>query len=130
MILPVDVTETLVNATIITPEQLMSSALIENTTIEGIQQDYFNYCGLNKCYINVCEHLFTSQTVGGKCGDKDKNTYTSNRDMVWMALNTISYMVSFGQYAEALRILTIITDCNGLCNSDMFMRKGSTCGCA
>ena len=98
----------------------------EGTTISRCSQDYVSICFLRKCYINLCQQILNSKTFD-KCFNKMNNELTLKRDMVWMAINVINYMVDFNQLYEVSRLIERITSCNGLCPSNN--KNSSGCGC-
>lgn len=102
----------------------------EGTTISRCSQDYVSICFLRKCYINLCQQIFNSRAFD-KCSSKNKVDceLTFKRDLVWMAINVIKYMVEFNQFEEAARILNRISGCNGLCMSQHSAAPSSGCGC-
>lgn len=102
----------------------------EGTTISRCSQDYISICFLRKCYINLCQQIFNARAFD-KCWNKNKidSELIFKRDMVWMAINVIKYMVEFNQLAEAARLLERIGGCNGLCMSQYSKSVSSGCGC-
>lgn len=102
----------------------------ENTTISRCVQDYVSICFLVKCYINLCKQIFNNQAFD-KCWNKNKIDcqLTFKRDMVWMAINVIKYLVEFNQYAEAQRLIERLSSCNGLCGDSAPSPKKGGCGC-
>lgn len=55
-----------------------------------------------------------------------------NRDIIWMAINVIKYLIELGQYYEAQRVLEDITQCGGICKDVMVDKNtigGGGCGC-
>lgn len=103
---------------------------VEGTTISRCSQDYVSICFLRKCYINLCQQIFNARAFD-KCWNKNKIDceLIFKRDMVWMAINVIKYMVEFNQLAEAARLLERIQGCNGLCMSQHSKSMSSGCGC-
>lgn len=103
----------------------------ENTTIHRYTEDYVSICFLRKCYINLCQQIFNSRAFD-KCWNKNKidSELVFKRDLVWMAINVIKYMVEFNQFAEAARLIERLTSCNGLCqNMSSTSNKSIGCGC-
>lgn len=102
----------------------------ENTTISRCYQDYISICFLRKCYINLCQQIFNARAFD-KCWNKNKidSELVFKRDLVWMTINVIKYMVEFNQLAEAARLLERIGGCNGLCMSQYSKSTTSGCGC-
>lgn len=99
-----------------------------NTVIRSDKQT-FCLCFLNECYYRICKDLLTK--FCGKCINKlQKDTQTVyNRDIVWMTISVIKYLIEFGQYKEAQRILESITQCGNICDT-LTSNKGNSCGCS
>lgn len=104
---------------------------IRGTTISRYTQDHFSICFLRKCYINLCQSIFNSSAFD-KCSNKNKLdcNLTFKRDMVWMAINVINYLVQFNQLGEAQRLVERISSCNGLCSNNSYKSKTNGCGCS
>lgn len=108
-----------------------------NTTISRVDKDYVSICFLKKCYINLCQQIFN-----GLCGlsnSRNKGCFSANidkdlqtrRDIVWMGINVIKYMVQFNMLAEAQRIIELLESCNGICSGNpSITNKSSGCGCS
>lgn len=105
----------------------------EDTTISRTCNNYVSICFLNKCYISLCQKILNSKGFKycSECSDKndiDKDLIF-RRDLVWMAINVIKYLVQFEQLAEAERIIERISGCNGLCKSEFTTISSGGCGC-
>lgn len=87
-------------------------------------EDYFQICQLKKCFISACQDIFDKRasTNCNNTGVDQASIY--KRDLIWSTINVIEYMIEFGQYDEAERLLVRINDCNGLCNNTK-----TNCGC-
>lgn len=101
----------------------------EHTTISKYVEDFVSICLLVQCYLNLCKQLLESACLDVKC-----NTASSEliykRDVIWMAINVIRYLVELHEYEEAERILETVGGCNGLCKNEL--SKGTRpggCGC-
>ena len=82
---------------------------------------------LLECYFKIASELLNKLCPSGSC-----TTYqqlTSKRDIVWMALNIIKYLIELEQYYEAQRYLEILENCGGIC-SNLSNEKGGGCGCS
>lgn len=91
----------------------------------------FSICRLNHCFYYLCRNLLS--TFCGKCINKLSSTKQDvyNRDIVWMAINVIQYLVESEQYFEALRILQSLNSCgSSLCSVTTTTVKGGDCGCS
>lgn len=104
---------------------------IDDTTISRIYKNYVSICFLKKCYITLCQQIFNGRGFS-KCWNKDSTTaeLSYKRDLVWMAINVIKYMVQSNQLAEAERIIEQIGGCNGLCKSEFRKWPERGCGCS
>lgn len=102
----------------------------ELTSISKFEQDHVSICGLRNCYLSFCKQIFKAKGFS-PCWNKlnINNELIYKRDLVWMAINVIKYMVEFNQLAEAERILEQINGCNGLCKSHDY-ESSSGCGCS
>lgn len=85
----------------------------------------FATCNLQKCYYKFCQS-YLQNLCTGKCSQQN----IQNRDIIWMALNTINYLLDLERYAEAQSILEEINRCSGLCNKISVKQGGSSCGCS
>lgn len=107
----------------------------EGTTISKYSQDFMSICFLKKCFINLCKQILYNRAFT-KCKIKglDSEQLIYNRDLLWMSINTISYLSEFGQLAEAERIIEILQeDCNGICRQYIGQYLGASrnqCGCS
>ena len=79
-------------------------------------QDFMSICFLQKCYVNLCQQIFKDKNFV-RCSNKVDHSLSYTKDLVWMALNVIKYMVEMNQLFEAQRILEIIYSCNGICKN-------------
>ena len=104
----------------------------EGTTISIVKKDYVSVCFLRKCYINLCRQLFNSNITAECSTNKSNNCdLVFQRDLVWMALNTIQYVTELNQLAEAERIIEQLgRGCNGLCKQTFEQLSKSGCGCS
>lgn len=112
-------------------EVVPTQQIIEmNPEVTGIEITYFQYfqiCKLKKCFIEAAKKVLDSQT-SIDC-NRDKVVSKDDiykRDLIWSALNVITYLVEMNQFQEAERLLERITDCNGLCDNS----TKSGCGCS
>lgn len=102
-----------------------------DTTISKISQDFVSICYIRKCYINLCKQIFESRGFSS-CWTKNKidSELIYKRDLVWMAINVITYYTECEQLAEVERIIETINGCNGLCSSISNTNKSNSCGCS
>lgn len=109
------------------------------TTISFTNKDYVSICNLRKCYINLCKQIFNDRMFSSCWNNNVDDELTFKRDLVWMILNVIRYLVQCNQLAEAERLIEIAESCNGLClnytdyacgcNSDRVNIIKNGCGC-
>lgn len=88
---------------------------------------YFQLCRLRKCYIRAAKAILDNR-ASLRCDSKGVDPLDIyKRDLLWSAMNTITYLAEMGQFEEAERLLERITGCNGLCE-DMDSKCGCGCG--
>lgn len=100
------------------------------TTIIRNEQSTFQMCHFMQCFYNICKNLLKAFPV--KCPDKNSEITQLQyyRDIIWMAINTIKYLLEKGQYFEAQRILEEINYCGTICNNiEKINKPASNCGC-
>lgn len=110
-----------------------------NERIYRTHKEYVNIKNLYDCYINFCQQLL-SQRGFSKCWSKNKidSELIYKRDLVWMAINVINYLVDLHidevheTLSEAQRIIEMIHSCNGICeeNGDLKQTINYGCGCS
>lgn len=102
-----------------------------NTTISKTNRNYVSICFLRKCYINLCQQIFSNRGLS-HCWNKNKvdSELIYKRDLVWMAINVIKYLTECEQLAEVERIIETIQGCNGLCVSSKLTSTTNGCGCS
>ena len=119
------------NMEIIDDPNLIYYAL-SNPTLIGISEDMFNISRLEKCFYDKVTNIFYNKLYT-KCGRQEDEIFR-DRDMVWMALEIIKYLIKECKYYEAQRILEMIDTCNSFCKelSSAGYRYGSysrNCNC-
>lgn len=102
----------------------------EDTTLSIVTKDYVSICYLKQCYINYCLSIFNNSAFTECWNDNDSDEDAYKRDIVWMAINVIKYLVKCGQLYEAERIIETINGCRGICPSSNSTSKTSGCGCS
>lgn len=103
----------------------------EGSTISRVCETYVSVCYLTYCYISLCKRIFDGDGFS-RCSTRDKTDreLSYKRDLVWMTLNVIRYMVEFGDLQEAQRLIETIGGCNGLCECWYeHYNKSANCGC-
>lgn len=100
-----------------------------STIIRG-DKNTFCTCYINECFYKLCTNLLT--VLPNKCYNKldDIKSLIYNRDIIWMTLNVIKYLLELKQFYEAQRILEETTFCGGVCK-DIVKKSlnGNSCGC-
>lgn len=104
----------------------------KTTTIIRGDKSTFCICHLNECFYRLCKNLLGD--LPGRCKNRtdDVKMLIYNRDIIWMAINVIKYLIELGQYYEAQRVLEDITQCGGICKDVMVDKNtigGGGCGC-
>lgn len=101
------------------------------TSISIINKNYVSICNLQKCYINLCQQIFESRGLT-QCWNKNNidSELIYKRDLVWMAINVIKYMVECNQLYEAERIIELLHSCNGVCSDKKVRNNVKGCGCS
>lgn len=102
-----------------------------STTISKISKELTSVCLLQKCYVNLCKQIFDERGFS-QCWNKNNidSELIYKRDLVWMALNVIKYMVECNQLYEAERIIELMHSCNGVCGDKKTRNNVSGCGCS
>ena len=114
-------------------QELVDIAQIPNikTTLSITKKDKVSICNLQKCYINLCQQIFESRKLT-QCYNKNNidRELIYKRDLVWMAINVIKYMVECNQLYEAEHIIELLHSCNGVCGDKKVRSNGNGCGCS
>ena len=110
------------------------------TTISKTYCSYFSIYFLNQCYVSIVKQILKSgfNPCGKRSTTEDDLIY--RRDLLWMTLNVIKYIVSGTpnhcsmpdldtSLAEAQRILEKVSGCNGLCKTEFTNNPNHDCGC-
>lgn len=99
------------------------------TTIYRDCKDFVSICLLTQCYVDLCRQIFEAG-IDTKCFNKaNTSDLIYKRDVAWMTINVIEYLISFGQFEEAERILENVGGCNGLCQNNERKKNIRGCGC-
>lgn len=118
---------------IINIEELLDVIQLKNikTSISYIIKDQISIYNLQKCYINLCQQIFESRGIT-QCWNKNNidSELIYKRDLVWMGINVIKYMVECNQLYEAERIIETLNSCNGICNNTKTKNYEQGCGCS
>lgn len=117
---------------LISDTSILLDYLYPGTIISAVKEDSVSVCNLQKCYVNLCQQIFESRAFS-QCSNKNKIDceLTYKRDLVWMALTVIHYMVKEqGSFTEAQRIVELLNSCNGVCGDNKSRSNGKGCGCS
>ena len=98
-----------------------------------IEEDLFGYTetltvntyDLHECYRKIANEIFKRKDT---CNTKAYSDLIYKRDMVWMAINVINYMIDEGQTELIESLLHKIHSCHGICKTINKTNKG--CGCS
>ena len=109
--------------------EVLESESLADSNIWVTKKNVFVLFNLWQCYLNYCKKMLESEcSQDTQCSDCN-NEFTKNRDLIWIFLNAIQYLVKFGEMPKAQELLENITGgCNTLCSSEMFMKQYD-CGC-
>ena len=114
----------------VNPDPRNGDVLALTTTIIRGEKYTFTICKLMDCFYNLCKDLLG--TLPDRC-NKNKlelESATRNRDIIWMTINVIKYLLEKGQHFEAQRILETVLQCNTICNDNSAKKAGGGgCGC-
>lgn len=80
---------------------------------------------LHECYRKVANEIFKRRDI---CDTKAYSDLIYKRDMVWMAINVINYMIDNGQTELIESLLKKLHSCHGICKTINKTNKG--CGCS
>lgn len=89
----------------------------------------FTYDHLKECLVKRSEKIL-SKVCSTKCPEKDNDDYYI-RDVLWMAINVLQYLLDQGSYFEALHFLNTIKGCGNVCPEET-KKCGNhvpSCGC-
>lgn len=80
---------------------------LSTSTIKHCDLNLFFIGNLQQNYINTCKHILND--VLFEC--PVKNEQSQQRDILWMTINVLNYLVEFKQFEEAQRILENFIKC-------------------
>lgn len=86
----------------------------------------FNMCGLHECYFHIAMKLLSE---AGPCNSAANAELIYKRDLVWMGINVINYLLDEGKYPVAEEILKKLEECNGVCSHFVRHKPFKNCGC-
>lgn len=111
------------------PTELEDESLV-SSNVQTVCKDIFVLFNLWQCYLNYCKKLFEGEcSKNSKCDDSCDDELTQNRNLIWLFLNAIQYLVKLGRIEEAQELLEEISGgCNVLCSNEMFSKEYD-CNC-
>ncbi len=99
-----------------------------NTTIFKSTKELFSICHLWECYVDLCKNLLSSNL--NKCRkNPDLESLIFNRDVIWMTINVLNYLIEKDQLSEAERLLEEVGGCNGFCQESKKIINRGGCSC-
>lgn len=106
-------------------------ANLSATTLVASERFTFGMCHIKECFFKLCKYLLENLPCECTTADNFKQDIL-NRDIVWMAMNTINYLLQQGNYYRAQGIIDQIETCWGICkNLDNNSNNGGyNCGCS
>ena len=107
---------------IISPNWNSGSDSTKCTIYKGVQYT-FNICNTEKCFYD-----FTQDYLNNICNcDKDSNS--RDRDIVFMSMHVLKYLIDLGRYFEAQELVEKLHGCTGICKMNTLTSNSSGCGC-
>lgn len=102
---------------------------INNNFTVALSQDYmFSMCGLKECFFNINREILGKFCGADRCNTQKHKDLVYKRDLLWMAINVIDYLLDEDRYFEALNIMRELIGCTGFCKDNS--KYGSDgCGC-
>lgn len=115
------------NSSAISPQQLLSM-YNDNLDISVAHSQSITLCtcGLHECYFHIAMQLLQS---AGPCSTQDSADLVYKRDMVWMGINVINYLLDLGDPYTAALVLKKLEECNGVCSKWLQHKPFKDCGC-
>lgn len=114
---------------LVSKEELIERNPTENDSISKTESEHVSICYLQKCYVNLCKQIFDKVKLMPCFQREPIDDLIYKRDIVWMAINVIKYLVSLCQLDEAQRYIELINGCNGICNNSNKIKNGMLQGC-
>lgn len=102
---------------------------LSDSNVQVMKKEAFVLYNLWQCYLNYCKKLFENECSKDTQCDDCNDELTANRNLLWIFLNTIQYLMQLGHPERAQDLLESITGgCNTLCSNEMFSKQYN-CGC-
>lgn len=100
--------------------------LLNASDIPHTQATTLCTCGLHECYYHLAMELLQQP---GICDTQERRDLIYKRDLVWMGINVIDYLLDQGNIYEANAILWKLEGCNGVCSKNLGHKPFKSCGC-
>lgn len=97
---------------------------IPSTLVYDLQYT-FSSQQLQECYYKNCREYFDN--ICNRCTEDSQ--YVRNRDIIWMAINIIRYLLDLGRLFEAQKIVEKMHKCTGLCYNTKTNITSTNVGC-
>jgi hypothetical protein len=101
---------------------------IENSTLSFKCNETFSFCHTKKCYTKIATKLL-NKYCPLDCNLESFRELIYKRDLLWMVMNVITYLLELGSFLEAQRIIEQFTHCNDFCKEELKSKGGVSCGC-
>lgn len=108
------------------PTAFISNSDYSDSTIVSGLKNTFNLCHLNNCLYIVNKNIL--DIISTKCSNNQVKELTYNRDLIWMGINTIKYLIDLQHLFEAQGVLERLTFCHDICDPNNKYNY-SDCGC-
>lgn len=109
-------------------EHLTGEKTEENTNIAHTCQETFSVCRTERCYFNIASKLL-HEYCPMHCNLDGVRDLIYKRDLLWMALNVVKYLLEKSAFLEAQRIIEQFLECNDFCRDGLKRKGGADCGC-
>lgn len=111
---------------IISPNWNSGSESTKCTIYKGVQYT-FNICNTEQCLYSFSQD-FLNKMCSSNC---DSNVDVRNRDLVFMSVHILKYLIDLGRYFEAQELVEKLHSCTGICKQiNKKISNGGGCGCA
>lgn len=105
---------------------------LENDNYSAYRETQYTFLfpDLLTCLYKISQSLL-DKLCPKNCDSEEFQELTYNRDLLWMGINSIKYLLEAGHFFEAQAILEDLEDCcGGICNSNSKNKGDSGCGCS
>lgn len=102
--------------------------LSEESTISLLCNETFTICNTKRCYTKIATKLL-NKYCPLDCNLDAFKDLIYKRDLLWMVINVVTYLLELGSFLEAQRIIEQFTRCNNFCKEELKGKGGVSCGC-